>query len=144
MSAIIPWLPHLIALCNLTTLLLLISGFLFVRHGNTEKHKIFMLAAVGVSILFLIFYLTYHIAVGNVAFAGEGSIRWVYFIILITHVILAIAMLPMLPLTLLKAWKGQRQQHRSIARKTLPIWIYVSISGIVVYLMAFHVFPSGG
>lgn len=144
MSTIIPWLPHLIALCNITTLVLLIIGFVFIRKREEKKHKIFMLWAVGVALLFLVFYVTYHASVGNIAFAGEGSIRWSYFTILISHVTLAIVILPMVPMTLIKALRGLQQQHRRIARKTLPIWIYVSISGIAVYVMAFHLFPPGG
>lgn len=142
MSTLIFWLPHLIALCNFTTLLFLIIGFIHIRKGEEKKHKQSMMGAVGVAVLFLIFYTTYHSLVGNVAFAGQGSIRGVYFTILIFHVILAVIILPLVPLTLFKALKNQRDQHRKLARMTLPIWIIVSLSGLIVYIMAFHIYPA--
>ena len=143
MADMIPWLPHLLAFCNVTTMVLLISGVVAIRQGEQHKHKVYMLAAVAVAILFLIFYVIYHRAVGNLAFAGEGKIRWVYFSILISHVVLAAAVLPMVPMTLIRGLKGFQEPHKRLARKTLPIWLYVSVSGIVVYVMAFHLFPPG-
>lgn len=144
MSNIIPWLPHLIASCNLATFMLLVLGFIAIRKGDENTHKQFMVAALGVSLVFLILYLTYHATVGNVAFAGEGvGVRRLYFAILISHVVLATVMLPLVPLTLIKAFRGMRAEHRRLAHKTFPVWIYVSISGIVVYVMAFHVFLPG-
>lgn len=142
MSKIIPVLPHLIALCNVTSLVLLVMGAVAIRRRDERRHQRFMMGAVGVAVVFLICYTIYHGTVGNVAFAGEGISRKVYFTILISHVVLATLLVPMVPMTLAKARKGQKIRHRYMARKTLPIWIYVSLSGIAVYVMAFHLFPS--
>lgn len=139
---IIPYLPHLQAFLNLTTICLIAIAYYHIRRDNPLTHRRFMLSAVLVSVLFMASYLIYHGAVGNVKFAGEGLIRPVYFSILITHVILAALIIPLVLTTLTLGLKGRFERHRRFARWTFPIWIYVSISGVLVYILAFHIYPS--
>ena len=96
-----------------------------------------MLSAVTVSALFLVSYLTYHYMVGSVKFEGEGAIRWVYFTILISHVVLAVVQTPMIIITVIRGLKDQREKHKRLARITAPIWLYVSLTGVVVYVMLY-------
>ncbi len=102
-----------------------------------------MLAAFTSSILFLISYVTYHVDVGSVPFQGQGWVRPLYFTILFSHVILAAIIVPLALVTLYRALKGRFDRHRRIARWTLPLWLYVSVSGVVVYLMLYHLYPQG-
>jgi uncharacterized membrane protein YozB (DUF420 family) len=139
---IIPYLPHLQAILNVSTVCLIGAAYYQIRQKNPATHRRLMLSAVLVSVLFMISYLVYHSAVGNVQFAGTGPIRPVYFSILITHVILAALIVPLVLTTLTLGLKGRFQLHRRFARWTFPIWIYVSISGVLVYLLAFHIYPS--
>ena len=132
-------LPSLNAILNSTSALLLITGYIFIRRGRRTAHKACMLSALGVSVLFLISYLTYHGQVGYTRFEGEGWIRAVYFSILIPHTVLAtIAVVPLAVVTVYLALKGRLGKHRRIARWTLPIWLYVSVTGVLVYLMLYH------
>lgn len=127
-------LPLLNAILNGTSTLLLIVGFLQIRKGNRQTHMKVMWSAFGVSALFLISYLIFHYQVGSVAFEGVGWTRPVYFTILISHIILAIAIVPMVFVTL---WRGMHEQfskHRKIAKYTWPIWMYVSLTGVIIYL----------
>jgi uncharacterized membrane protein YozB (DUF420 family) len=140
--SIIPYLPHLQAGLNLITISLIGMAYYQIRQQNRSAHRKLMITALSVSLLFMISYLTYHGAVGNVKFAGEGFIRPIYFSILISHVVLAAAIVPLVLITLTLALKGNFTAHRKVARWTFPLWIYVSISGIVVYLFAFHLYPS--
>jgi uncharacterized membrane protein YozB (DUF420 family) len=130
--------PILNASLNATCALLLISGYSFIRRRNITAHKICMACAFMVSILFLIFYLYYHYHHGATPFQGQGWIRPVYFSILISHTILAIAIVPLILITLYRAFKEQFDRHMRIARWTLPLWLYVSITGVVVYWMLYH------
>lgn len=139
---IIPYLPHLQAFLNLVSICLVGAAFYQIRQQRPAIHRKLMLGAVGVSVLFMISYLTYHGAVGNVKFAGEGLVRPVYFTILITHVVLAALIVPMVLTTLGLGLKGRSERHRKLARWTLPLWLYVSFSGILVYFFAFHLYPS--
>ncbi|MBF0339838.1 MAG: DUF420 domain-containing protein [Magnetococcales bacterium] len=142
---LIPILPHFQAALNLTSAVLLVAGLRAIRRGDAHTHRKRMAGAVLVSAVFLVSYLIYHAAVGNVKFAGTGWIRPVYFTILITHVGLAVVSLPLIFLTLRRApWnllESTCPPHRRIARFTLPVWLYVSISGLVVYALAFHIHP---
>ena len=138
---VIPLLPRLQAALNMTTICLICIAYYHIRHENRVVHRRFMIAALVVSAVFLVSYLTYHSQVGNVKFAGEGTIRPIYFTILASHVILAALIVPMVLTTLTFALKGSFSRHRRIARWTFPVWLYVCVSGIVVYLMAFHVYP---
>ena len=131
-------LPEVNATLNTISALLLVIGYICIRQGQTQKHRLCMLAAFATSALFLSSYLVYHFNVGSVAFTGQGNIRAVYFTILITHIILAIIILPMAIVTLLRALRGQFESHRRLAKWTLPLWLYVSVTGVVVYWMLYQ------
>ncbi|HEC16174.1 MAG TPA: DUF420 domain-containing protein [Sedimenticola sp.] len=138
---VIPLLPHLQAVLNILTICLVSIAYYHIRRENRTVHRRFMLAALAVSAVFMVSYLTYHSQVGNVKFAGEGAIRPIYFTILASHVILAALIVPMVLTTLTFALRGSFGRHRRVARWTLPLWLYVCASGVAVYLMAFHVYP---
>ncbi|MGB7952277.1 MAG: DUF420 domain-containing protein [Candidatus Binatia bacterium] len=127
---------------NALSALLLIIGLLFIKSRNIAAHKACMLAACASSTLFLISYLVYHYHVGSVAFKGQGAVRILYFAILLTHTILAVAVVPMALITLVRALRSRFDAHRRIARWTLPIWLYVSVTGVVVYWMLYWLVPS--
>lgn len=131
-------LPTLNAALNTLSAVFLCAGFLFIRNQNRDAHRFCMLAAFGCSILFLGFYLVYHFQVGSVGFKGQGWIRPVYFTILISHTILATAVVPLALVTLWRALGERFDAHRRIARWTFPIWLYVSVTGVVVYLMLYR------
>ena len=130
-------LPTLNAALNSLSAVFLFAGFLFIRVKNRDAHRVCMLAAFTCSILFLVSYLIYHYQVGSVPFKGQGWIRPVYFTILISHTILAAAVLPLALITLVRALRERFAAHRRIARWTFPIWLYVSVTGVVVYLMLY-------
>ena len=131
-------LPALNALLNSTSAILIAFGFYFIRRKRIHAHKLCMLAALGTSALFLISYLTYHYHAGSVRFTKEGWLRAVYFPILISHVFLAAIVLPMILRTAYLALTGRFEKHISLARWTFPTWMYVSITGVVVYLMLYQ------
>jgi uncharacterized membrane protein YozB (DUF420 family) len=128
------------AVLNFTSFVLLLIGFRYIKGGNREKHKQFMLAAFVVSTLFLISYLVYHWQVGSVKFQGEGWSRPLYFSILISHTILAAVVAPMAIITLVRGLKGKFDLHKKVSKKTFYVWAYVSITGVLVYLMLYHIF----
>jgi uncharacterized membrane protein YozB (DUF420 family) len=133
-------LPTLNALLNATSAFLLITGYRFIRRKNVRAHRVCMLGAFAVSILFLISYLTYHYSAGTTRFPGQGWIRSVYFALLLSHTVLA-TLVPFLALvTLFRALQTRFPQHRRIARWTFPIWLYVSVTGVIVYLMLYHMY----
>lgn len=139
MSLEITLLPTLNALLNALVLTLLLRGWWHIRHGRRDEHRRAMLGAYAGSVVFLVSYLVYHFAVGSVRFPGSGGARTLYLAILATHVVLA-ALVPILAtITLVLALRGRFDLHPRIARWTLPIWIYVSLTGIVVYGMLYHV-----
>ena len=135
-------LPHVNATLNFISAVLLTSGFLFIRKGNIPTHRKCMLATCITSSLFLVCYLTYHFFFGSTPFKGTGWIRPVYFTILLTHTILAVVIVPMVLLTLFRALRERFDAHRRIARFTLPLWLYVSVTGVVVYLLLYQIYPS--
>ena len=130
-------LPALNAALNSLSAVFLLAGFLFIKSRNPRAHRACMLTAFGCSILFLISYLIYHYQVGSVPFQGQGWIRPVYFTILLTHTILATAVVPLALITLTRALRERFDAHRRIARWTFPIWLYVSVTGVVVYWMLY-------
>ena len=142
MPEYIPFLPHLNAVLNTTSTLLLLAGFRFIRLGRIQAHRNCQVTAVLTSTLFLISYLTYHYYHGATRFAGQGLVRPVYFTILITHTILAVVIVPLIVVTLYRAARGDFVRHRRIARWTLPLWLYVSVTGVIVYLMLYQIYPS--
>ena len=121
--------------------ILLTVGFFFILNGKIRQHRACMLSAFGVSTVFLISYVVYHIRVGNVRFLGEGWIRPVYFTLLISHIFLAMVILPMAVITLSRALREKFDAHKRIARWTLPLWLYVSVTGVIVYIMLYHLYP---
>ncbi len=133
-------LPHLNAALNAASFVLLVAALLQIRRGNVRGHRRLMLSALGVSGLFLVSYVAYHAQHGSVKFAGQGLVRPVYFVILITHVVLAAAIVPLVFVTLRRALAGDFARHRRIARWTYPLWLYVSVTGVVVYLMLYHLY----
>ena len=135
-------LPALNATLNSLSAVLLMTGYAFIRTGNQSAHRTSMLAACASSTLFLISYLVYHFHVGSVPFKGQGLIRAVYFTILISHTILATAVVPLAIITLLRGLQENFVKHRRIARWTFPIWLYVSLTGVIVYWMLYWLVPS--
>jgi uncharacterized membrane protein YozB (DUF420 family) len=131
-------LPALNASLNALASLFLLAGFVFVRQKRVEAHRLCMLAALATSVLFLASYVVYHANIGSRPFTGTGPIRVVYFAILISHVILAIAIVPLVLITVSRALARRFDQHRRIARITWPLWMYVSITGVLVYLMLYR------
>ena len=133
-------LPHITAALNAVSLAFLVTGFVHVRAGRKDGHRRAMLGAVAASALFLVFYIVYHFAAPIFVFRGTGAVRPVYYALLISHVLLAAVVTPMIGVTLLRALKGNFEAHPKIARWTLPVWLYVSVTGIVVYLMLYHIY----
>ncbi len=131
-------LPTLNAILNGTSAVLLVLGYYLIRTGQREAHRKVMLTAFGVSIAFLVSYLIYHAQVGSVRFQREGAIRTVYLAILFTHTVLAATVPVLAVITLRRAWAAKFAAHRKIARWTLPIWLYVSVTGVVVYWMLYR------
>jgi putative membrane protein len=133
-------LPHLNAGLNAASFLLLLAGFYFIRRGNIAAHRASMVAALAVSGLFLVSYVVYHYNYGSVRFAGRGPVRPVYFFILITHVVLAAAIVPLVFVTVRRAFRRDYARHRRLARWTYPLWLYVSVTGVVVYVMLYQLY----
>lgn len=131
-------LPTVNATLNGISAVLLTVGYVFIRRNQPHIHKPFMVGAFSVSVLFFISYLTYHASAGSTHFTGQGWIRPVYFSILISHILLAATIVPLAIITLVRALRKKFYKHRGIARWTLPIWLYVSITGVVVYVMLYH------
>ena len=131
-------LPTLNAILNSISGLFLVTGYLMIRQRRIRAHRACMVGAFTTSTLFLISYLTYHFNVGSVAFTGQGAVRVVYFTVLISHVVLAGVILPLALITLVQALRELFDRHARIARWTLPIWLYVSVTGVVVYLMLYR------
>ena len=131
-------LPGVNASLNALSTIFLVVGWIFIRRGEMRRHRACMIAALTTSALFLASYLVYHANVGSVPFAGQGTIRFVYFAILITHVILAALILPLALMTASRAFAKRFDRHRRIARVTLPIWLYVSVTGVVIYVMLYR------
>lgn len=133
-------LPAVNAALNSTCTVLLVIGYLMIKRKNVSAHRACMTAAVATSVLFLISYITYHYNHGSTSFKGEGWTRPVYFTILLTHTVLATVIVPFVLVTFIRALRGQFVRHRSVARWTLPMWLYVSVTGVIVYLMLYHWF----
>jgi uncharacterized membrane protein YozB (DUF420 family) len=126
------------AVLNAVATVLLIAGWSFIKRGKVRAHRAAMMSAFAVSTVFL----TYHALVGHVPFRGEGGVRTVYFAILISHIFLAVAVPVLAVAMFVLAWKGRWNAHRRLGRVALPIWLYVSVTGVVIYLMLYHFFPG--
>jgi uncharacterized membrane protein YozB (DUF420 family) len=133
--------PHIQAFLNTTAAVLLFAGYRFIKNNDRQAHKKCMVAALLVSTVFLISYLTYHAKVGYQPFEGQGTIRPIYFTLLVSHIVLSGVIVPMVLATVFFAFKGDFNKHPRLARWTLPTWLYISISGVIVYVLAFHVYP---
>jgi uncharacterized membrane protein YozB (DUF420 family) len=131
-------LPAVNAVLNSTAAVLLVLGFIFIKQKKIAQHRACMLAAFGVSSVFLVCYLIHHARVGSVPFRGSGALRALYFAILVPHVLLAVAVVPMALTTIYRGLKGDVLKHRPLARVTLPVWLFVSVSGVIVYLMLYQ------
>ena len=131
-------LPALNATLNASSTVLLVTGYVFIRRGDRRKHKACMIAALVMSALFLTSYVIYHAQVGSVPFKRTGWIRTAYFVVLIPHVILAAAIVPPILITASRGLSAKYDKHRRIARWTLPLWLYVSVTGVIVYLMLYQ------
>ncbi|MCS6885040.1 MAG: DUF420 domain-containing protein [Acidobacteriota bacterium] len=138
------FLPTLNATLNALSALLIAFGLVMIKKRRIEAHRYCMIAALVTSAIFLASYLIYHFNYGATKFVGTGLARWFYFAVLISHTVLAAIVLPMILTTFYRAYKGQFEKHKNIARWTFPIWLYVSITGVVVYIMLYHLYPSRG
>ena len=141
---LVSFLPTFNAILNATTGILIVSGFILIRRKRIAAHRACMIAAVICSSLFLISYLVYHVGFGAgvTRFRGTGWVRTAYHTILISHTILAVTIVPFVIVTLRRALRGEFVRHRRIARWTFPMWLYVSVTGVIVYLMLYHFYPS--
>lgn len=128
-------LPMLNAIFNSFTFVFLLAAFLFIKRGNVTWHRRFISAAFTTTALFLISYLTYHSLTESTAYGGDGWLRYVYYFILITHILLAIVIVPLALTSAVRGWNMQVERHRKIARWTMPLWLYVSLTGVLVYIM---------
>ncbi len=140
LDEIIPYLPHFQAILNTSAALLLGVGYYFIRTENRYAYRNCMIAALVISTVFMVSYLTYHAKVGYMPFAGQGIIRPFYFTMLASHVFLAAVIVPMVLVTVGYAIKGNFNKHPRIARWTLPVWFYVSVSGVLIYVLGFHIY----
>jgi putative membrane protein len=140
LDEIIPYLPHFQAILNTLAAFFLAAGYYFIRAQNRNAHRNCMITALLISTVFMVSYLSYHAKVGYMPFAGQGIIRPFYFTILASHVILAAVIVPMVLVTVIYAIKGNFDRHPRVARWTLPLWFYVSVSGVLIYIMGFHIY----
>ncbi|MDA2913039.1 DUF420 domain-containing protein [Acidobacteriia bacterium AH_259_A11_L15] len=136
-------LPTLNATLNASSAVLLVTGYLFIRRRRVTAHKTCMVVAFLLSTAFLVSYVYYHYHHGSTPFPGRGWVRVAYFSILIPHVVLAAAILPLALTTLYRAWKGRFDKHVRLARWTLPLWLFVSVTGVIIYWMLYHLYPAG-
>jgi uncharacterized membrane protein YozB (DUF420 family) len=136
-----PYLPAVDATLNAASAVFLVCGYFFIRKKKIAAHKFCMISALATSTVFLACYLTYHSFHGVTRFAGQGAIRPFYFALLGSHTVLAGVIVPLVIVTLYRAWRQRFQQHKRLARWTLPLWLYVSITGVAVYWMLYHLYP---
>ncbi|MAO10463.1 MAG: hypothetical protein CMC07_06170 [Flavobacteriaceae bacterium] len=129
------FLPPIYATTNGITAILLVLAVIQIKKGNRKTHEILMKACIGLSALFLVMYVIYHMTSDSTPYGGEGILRYVYFFILITHILLSITVIPFVLITYVRAISGQFTKHRKIARITFPLWLYVAITGVIVYIM---------
>lgn len=137
-------LPHVIAVINLGTVAALSTGYKFIRQGNREAHRKSMLVATAFGVAFLIVYLSYHLGAGLAKFGGHGLIRPVYFVLLICHIIASAVATPVVPLAIIRALSGRYEAHKRLAPFAWKLWMFVAVSGLVVYVMTIHIWPYPG
>jgi putative membrane protein len=129
------FLPGIYAAINGFTAMLLIAAFISIRRGNRTLHSALMKTCMMLSALFLVLYVVYHMTSDSTSYGGVGVSRYIYFFILVTHILLSVGVIPMVLFTYLRAWQGDFKKHKALARITFPVWLYVAVSGVVVYLM---------
>ncbi len=137
-------LPHILAAINTATVVVLLASYWFIQHGDRERHRAGMLVAAGLGAAFLAIYLTYHFNAGLAKFGGHGTIRPIYFTLLAVHVFMALVVALLVPVTLMRGLGGSLAAHRKVASWALPVWLFVSVSGVAVYVMAIHIYPYPG
>lgn len=128
-------LPPIYASINGLTAILLIAAVIAIKNSNRVLHEILMKTSMGLSAMFLVLYVAYHITSDSTPYGGVGLVRYIYFFILVTHIILSIGVIPLVLFTYLRAWKGDFVKHRALAKFTFPVWLYVAVTGVIVYLM---------
>ena len=136
----ISYLPTVNVILNATSGVLLLAGFVFIKRKNVHAHRACMITAFVVSLLFLVSYVTYHSQAGSTKFGGQGIVRPFYFGMLISHILLAATVLPLAIVTLRRALGGRFEDHKRIARKTFPVWLYVSVTGVLIYVLLYLVY----
>ena len=129
------FLPPIYATVNGITAILLITAVLAIKNGNRKRHELLMKFAIGCSISFLVMYVAYHMTADSTKYGGEGILKYVYFFILITHIFLSVAVIPLVLITYVRALANKFDKHKKIAKITFPIWLYVAVTGVIVYLM---------
>jgi putative membrane protein len=140
----VPFAPTLNASLNASSAVFLTLGYVFIRARRVQAHKKCMLTAFACSTVFLVSYVLYHLQAGVVRFQGQGWIRPVYFTLLGTHTVLAVTVVPLALITLVRGLRSNFERHRAIARWTFPIWLYVSATGVIVYLLLYHLYAAPG
>lgn len=129
------FLPPIYASINGLTAVLLVAAVISIKNGNRKLHETLIKICIGLSLLFLVMYILYHMTSDSTPYGGEGSIRYVYFFILITHILLSIIIIPFVLFTFVRAWSGDFVRHKKLAKITFPLWLYVAVTGVIVYLM---------
>ena len=137
-------LPHILAVINVATVFVLIASYWFIQHGDRERHRAGMLTAAGLGVAFLAIYFTYHFNAGLAKFGGHGTVRPIYFTLLVVHILMALVVAALVPLTLKRALGGSIAAPRQVASWALPVLLFVSVSGGVGYVVAVHLFPFTG
>jgi putative membrane protein len=138
----VTFLPTLNAVINSTVAILLVLGLIFIKQRMIALHRLMMVSAFALSVVFLVSYITYHYVHGDVKYGGEGALKVIYLVILISHILCSMAVVPLALFALYRAFAGQLEKHRKIVRYAWPIWFYVSVTGVIVYLFA-HVYNPG-
>ena len=131
------FLPPIYATVNGVTAVVLIAAFIAIKNKNIKLHERLMKTAIALSVAFLVMYVAYHMTSDSTRFGGEGAIKYAYYFILITHILLAIVITPLALITLYRGWTDQKSKHREIAKITFLVWLYVSVTGVVIYLMLY-------
>jgi putative membrane protein len=131
----VKWLPHLNGIINTATSVALLAGFLFIKNNKPEHHRLSMLSSFALGTLFLVSYLIYHSSVPSTSYENPGAIRYLYYFLLLSHILLAVAVVPLVLLALYHAIMKNFVRHKKVARYAFPVWLYVSVSGVIVYLM---------
>lgn len=137
-------LPHIMAVLNAGTVIALMLGYREISRGNRDRHRMCMLTAVSLGAAFLVLYTIYHLGAGLAKFGGTGIIRPIYFTILIVHVLAAAAAAVIVPIAVFRALSGRFEAHKAIARRTWKLWMFVALSGVLVYVMTIHIWPYSG